>query len=255
MQRLGEKENTGERVVSRLGPFFRRIEARDDLGQAERQALIDAVSAFEQFAAGADLVREGERPTRCTLLVSGFAARYRVVANGERQFASIHVPGDFIDLHSFPLKEMDHSIVALTPCEVAIYSHETIKLITEKYPHLTRLLWLLTLLDSALQRQWIFCIGRLSAEARAAHLFCELGVRLAIAGVGFENDYRLPLTQQDLADALGLSSVHSNRVIQSLRKKGLLTWQMNRVTLPNLAAAKSLGEFDERYLHLLKEPR
>jgi CRP-like cAMP-binding protein len=244
-----------EHVMRRLDPFLRRIESRDDLGPAERQALIDAVGSFEDFGAGADLVREGDRPARCTLLVSGFAARYRTVANGERQFAAIHVAGDFIDLHSFPLKVMDHSIVALTPCEVAIYPHEAIRAVTEQFPHLTRLLWLLTLLDSALQREWIFCLGRLSAEARAAHLFCELGIRLDVAGLGSANDYRLPLTQQDLADALGLSSVHANRVIQSLRKKRLLTWQMNRVTLPDPAALREMGEFDAHYLHLHKEPR
>jgi CRP-like cAMP-binding protein len=150
---------------------------------------------------------------------------------------------------------MDHSILALTSCEVALFPHDAITAVTEQYPHLTRLLWLLTLLDSAIQRQWIFCLGRLSAEARAAHLFCELGVRLAVAGVGEINNYRLPLTQQDLADALGLSSVHANRVIQSLRKKGLLTWQMNKITLPDLAGARAFGEFDLRYLHLVKEPR
>ncbi|WP_170116474.1 Crp/Fnr family transcriptional regulator [Devosia submarina] len=244
-----------ELVEKRLDPFFRRLEHRDALGMAEQQALIKAVSAFEDVGAGADIVREGDRPERCTLLVSGFAARYRMVASGERQFTLIHVPGDFIDLHSFPLKEMDHSVMALAPCQLAIYPHQAIKNITEEFPHLTRLLWLLTLLDGALQREWIICLGRLSAEARAAHLFCELGARLEAVGLGAADDYRLPLTQQDLADTLGLSSVHANRVVQSLRKKNLLTWQANRVTLPNLAAAKALGEFDERYLHHIREPR
>lgn len=244
-----------EPVEKRLETFLRRVELRDALGPAEREALIQTVSSFEDFDAGSDLVREGDRPQRCTLLVSGFAARYRMVSSGERQFAVIHVPGDFIDLHSFPLKEMDHSVLALTGCQVAIYPHDAITRFTEEFPHLTRLLWLLTLLDSAIQREWIICLGRLSAEARAAHLFCELGVRLAAVGLGEADNYRLPLTQQDLADMLGLSSVHANRVVQSLRKKGLLSWQSNKVTLPNLAAAKALGEFDERYLHLVRESR
>ena len=242
-------------AAERLVTFFRRVELLDVLGAAEREELVQAVSAFEPRRGGDDLVREGDRPTRCQLLVCGFAARYRVVAGGERQFTTIHVPGDFIDLHSFPLKEMDHSVLALGPCVLAIYPHEEVQRITEQFPHLTRLLWLLTLLDGALQRQWIICLGRLSAEARAAHLFCELGLRLAAVGQGAPNHYDLPMTQQDLADVLGLSSVHANRVVQSLRKKNLLVWQGSQLSMPDIDRARALAEFDERYLHRVREPR
>ena len=242
-------------AATRLTSFFRRVELLDILGPAEREALVQAVSSFEDVAAGTDLVREGDRPTHCQLLVSGFTARYRIIAGGERQFTTIHVPGDFIDLHSFPLKEMDHSVVALSACQIAIYPHDAIERITEQFPHLTRLLWLLTLLDGALQRQWIICLGRLSGEARAAHLFCELGLRLAAIGIGAPDLYDLPITQQDLADALGLSSVHVNRVVQSLRKQGLLIWNGSQLSLPDLGGVRTLAEFDERYLHRVKEPR
>lgn len=242
-------------VTKKLEPFFRRIERRDMLAPAERLALTNGVSAVEIAPAGSDLVRDGDRPTRCTLLVNGFAARYRTVANGERQFAAIHISGDFIDLHSFPLKEMDHSVLALSDCTVALYPHGVLSEITESFPHLTRLLWLLTLLDSALHREWIMCLGRLSAAARAAHLFCELGTRLAAVGLGEADDYHLPLTQQDLADSLGISLVHANRVVQSLRSDGLLVWQSDRVTLPDLRRLRALGEFEDRYLHLVREPR
>src|SRR4051812_44272094 len=177
-------------VETQLEPFFRRICHRDALGPSERQALVAGVGGLESFAANTDLVREGDRPSRCTLLVTGFAARYRLVASGERQVLAIHVPGDFIDLHSFPLKEMDHSVVALTACSVALYPHPVIKTLTETYPHLTRLLWLLTLLDSAMHREWIIGLGRLSATARAAHLLCELGIRMDVAGLGACDDYR-----------------------------------------------------------------
>ena len=244
-----------DRVARSLDPLFKRIEHRDMLAAAERLALLRGVSAIEHTSAGSDLVREGDRPQQSTLLVSGFAARYRLVASGERQFAAIHVAGDFIDLHSFPLKEMDHSVLALTDCTVALYPHPVLQELTENYPHLTRLLWLLTLLDSALHREWIMCLGRLSAAARAAHLFCELGMRLSAVGLGSPDSYHLPLTQQDLADALGVSSVHANRVIQTLRAQGLLVWQSEHVTLPELQRIRAFGEFDERYLHLVREPR
>jgi len=242
-------------VTNSLETFFRRIERRDGMAPAERLALVRSVSTLENVRAGVDLVKEGDRPSRCTLLVSGFTARYRLVSSGERQFAAIHVPGDFIDLHSFPLKEMDHSVLALSDCTLAMFPHSNLQELTESYPHLTRLLWLLTLLDSALHREWIMCLGRLSATARAAHLFCELGIRLAVVGLGEPDNYDMPLTQQDLADALGVSSVHANRVVQALRSDGLLVWQADRVTLPDLARLRALGEFDERYLHLVREPR
>lgn len=244
-----------EQLARSIDPFFRRIERRDMLAPDERQALLDAVRTTEIFAAGTDLVRDGERPSYCTLLISGLAARYTLVANGERQITAIHVPGDFIDLHSFPLKEMDHSVLALSPCQVALYPHEAVEAMTETYPHLTRLLWLLTLLDSALHREWIMCLGRLSATARAAHLFCELGMRLASVGLGLPDRYHLPLTQQHLADALGVSTVHANRVVQTLRADGLLIWQSDQVTLPDIERLRALGEFSERYLHLVKERR
>lgn len=242
-------------IATKLEPFFRRIEHRDVLAAAERRALLGGVSVLESVAAGTDLVREGDRPYRSTLLVSGFTARYRLVASGERQFSAIHVSGDFVDLHSFPLKEMDHSVLALTDCTVALFPHAALTEMTESHPHLTRLLWLLTLLDSALHREWIMCLGRLSAAAQAAHLLCELGMRLSAVGQGRPDSYDLPLTQQDMADALGISSVHANRVIQALRGEGLLTWQADKVTLPDLPRIKALGEFDERYLHLVREPR
>lgn len=242
-------------VAKSLESFFRRIEHRDVLTPAERLALLGGVSTIARVAGGSDMVREGDRPHQSTLLVDGFAARYRLVASGERQFAAIHVSGDFIDLHSFPLKEMDHSVRALTDCTVVLFPHSVLKELTENYPHLTRLLWLLTLLDSALHREWITCLGRLSAAARAAHLFCELGLRLAAVGRGSPDSYHLPLTQQHLADALGVSSVHGNRVVQTLRGEGLLVWQTDRVMLPDLERIRALGEFDERYLHLVREPR
>ena len=124
-------------VATRLTPFFRRVELLDVVGKAERDALVQAVTSLEEAPAGSDLVWEGDRPTHCRHLVSGFAARYRMVAGGERQLTTIHVQGDFIDLHSFPLKEMDHSVVALSGCQIATYPHEAIERITEQFPHLT----------------------------------------------------------------------------------------------------------------------
>lgn len=238
-----------------LQVFFRRMERRDELGPEEREALAAAFLRERAAPAGSELVSEGERPSASTLLVSGFAARTSVVKTGERQITAFHVPGDFIDLHSFLIKEMDHAVVALTPVTIAQVPHAAIERLTERFPHLTRLLWLMTLLDGAVHREWLVGLGRLSALARAAHLFCELGLRLEAVGVGSAREFEFPVTQSDLADAMGLSAVHMNRVIQELRARGLLAWQGAGVVLPDLEGLRALAEFDPRYLHLTREPR
>ena len=135
---------------------------------------------------------------------------------------AIHVVGDFVDLHSFVLKTMDHSVGALTRCRVALVPHEFLQGVTERLPHLTRLLWLDTLVDAATHREWIVGMGRRSALEQLAHLICELYVRLEVLGQVDGATFDLPLTQTDLGDALGLSLVHINRTVRELREAGLL---------------------------------
>jgi CRP-like cAMP-binding protein len=240
---------------SLLQTFFRRIEQRDELGLQERGALADLFHHERTIAAGEEIVSEGERPGKCTLLLAGFAARAKLMEDGGRQITAFHVPGDFVDLHSFLIKELDHAVVAITDITITEVVHSDIEKITERFPHLTRLLWLLTLLDSAVHREWLVGLGRLSATARAAHLFREMGIRLEAVELGTASEYEFPITQSDLADAMGLSAVHVNRVVQELRSRGLLVWQGSRVNLPDLAGIDDLAEFDSRYLHLTREPR
>ena len=123
-------------------------------------------------------MRETERPGRSTLVLSGITCRYRNLENGKRQITAIHVPGDFVDLHSFLIKQMDHSVGTLSPCIVAYAPHEGLERITERLPHLARLLWLLTLIDASIHRQWLVTMGAYPALNRTAHLLCELFTRL-----------------------------------------------------------------------------
>lgn len=240
---------------AQLDPFFRKLERRDTLTSDERVALIEAAGEERTYANGADLVREGQRPEVSTLVIEGFTTRYRLLSDGQRQITAIHVPGDFVDLHSFVLKEMDHSVGALSRCRTIVFPHERLTRITEQYPHLTRVLWLMTLLDGSIHREWLVAMGRRSAQQQMAHLISELYVRLGIVGLVREEKFTLPITQTELGDALGLSAVHVNRVLQELRTENLFTWQGNTIHILDWPGLQERAEFDPRYLHLNREPR
>jgi CRP-like cAMP-binding protein len=201
------------------------------------------------------MVREGDRPTESTILFTGLAARYNVLGNGRRQITALHVPGDFVDLHSFFVKRMDHAVMAITPCTTGLVPHEFVREITEGHPHLTRLLGVNLAVDAAVHRQWIVSMGRRSALEHTAHLLCELFVRLQVVGLTTDNSFRLPLTQGELGDTLGLSTVHVNRVVQDLRKEGLITWRGETVVILDWGRLQQLAEFDPTFLSLEVEPR
>lgn len=238
-----------------LQPFFRKIQLRDQLGLEEQAAIASAAAERMHFAAGQDLVSEGDRPVRSMLLTSGYTCRYRTLPDGQRQITSIHIPGDFIDLHSFLLKEMDHAVGALGPCTIITFPHPNLVKVTEQFPHLTRLLWLLTLLDGAIHREWLVGMGRLSAQQRTGHLICETYVRLKAIGLASGESFAFPITQIALADALGISTVHVNRVIQDLRQSGLIQWENGAVTILDWPRLLEMSQFDDAYLHLVQEPR
>ncbi len=204
---------------------------------------------------GEDIVREGDRPTESILLLEGFAARYDILRKGKRQITALHIPGDFVDLHSFLVKKMDHAVLAITPCSVAGVPHEILRDITENHPHLTRLLGVNLAVDAAIHRQWIVSMGRRSALEHTAHLLCEMLLRLRAVGLTEDHSFKLPLTQAELGDALGLSTVHVNRVVQDLRKEGLITWRGDTLVIDDWERLQELAEFDPTFLSLETEPR
>lgn len=233
-----------------IASLVRKLGQRDTLSDDEILALQSMAGVVQSVPAGGDVVTEGEQPHFSTLLVSGFATRYNLLGNGERQITAIHVPGDFVDLHGFLLKPMDHSVGALSDCRILQVPHPIIRRITEEHPHLTRMLWLSTLIDGAIFRQWIVGMGRRSALERMAHLICELRTRLALVGLTDGHRFDFPITQIELADATGLSAVHVNRVLQQLRADSLITWHGQTVTILDYDALAALAEFDPAYLHL-----
>jgi CRP-like cAMP-binding protein len=188
-------------------------------------------------------------------VLEGFTCRYKLLPDGRRQIASFHISGDFVDLHSFLLKQMDHAVATLTPCKMGTLAHEAIKDITERYPRLTRALWWDTVVDGAIFRQWMIGIGRRTALGRIAHLLCELHARLHAVGLSENDSYAFPVTQTELGDALGLSTVHVNRVLQELRGKGLISLRGGTLAIHDPVALRDVAAFDPAYLYLHGESR
>jgi CRP-like cAMP-binding protein len=232
-----------------------KLDRRDPLSEEEKNVLRASVTRTDQFEPDADLVREGDRPTESCLLLEGFAARYKLMQDGRRQITAIHIAGDFVDLHSFLLKTMDHGVVTLSSASVAYVPHTNLVRITREEPHLARMLWLNTLMDAAIHRQWLTAMGRSSATAHLAHLICELHWRLAEVGLTDGSSFRIPMTQEELGDTLGLSTVHVNRVLSELRTGGLVKWQHNAVTILNREGLVETAQFSPLYLCPGSEPR
>jgi CRP-like cAMP-binding protein len=232
-----------------------KLRARDEVSQEEERAFRGLFSEVVEHRADEIVVRAHVEQDSSRVLLNGILCRYKDLRNGERQITELHVSGDFVDLHSFTLKRLDHNILALVPSRVAVVPHKALVEISEKYPHFTRLLWFSTNLDAAVHREWAVSLGRRTAIARVAHLVCELYIRLEIVGLAGDLTYELPLTQGDIAECLGLTSVHVNRVLKELREQELATFRGSQVRIHDMDALKRIAEFDETYLYLNRQPR
>ena len=238
-----------------LNPLVQKLAQRDILSAEERGILEDLALDTRSYRFGDVIVHEDEPLDRSCLLLEGFASRVRATRGGKRQIVAVHVTGDFLDLHSFVLKRIDHTIEALTPCRVALVPHGALTRITERFPHLTRLLWLSTVIDGAIHRAWLYAMGSRSAAGQLAHFICEMFLRLQAIGHTDGPSMRLPFTQVEIGEILGLSSVHVNRTLQSLRADNLLRWQDQLITILDWDGLCREAEFDPTYLSLQKESR
>jgi CRP-like cAMP-binding protein len=227
-----------------------KLRARDEISAAEEKAIRSAVAEEREYRADHTFIRAGEQLSHSTMLLDGLICRYKDLRGGQRQISELHVAGDFADLHSFTLKYLDHNMMTLTPSRVGIVPHDRLREITEAFPHLTRVYWFATNLDAAIHREWELSLGRRTALARVAHLFCELNVRLGIVGLADETGYALALTQTDIAECLGLTPVHVNRTLKELRERAMVEFRNGRVDLLDLAALRRTAEFDPAYLYL-----
>ena len=238
---------------SNHNPLIRKLESIFTLSDDERQALDDLPMQVTTLKQNQDIVREGDRPSRACLLLEGFNCTYKMTGQGKRQIMSFNVPGDLADLQSLHLAVMDASIATITPCTVGFIEHGALRDLCGRYPRIAAAFWRETLIDAAIYREWVMNVGRREATSRMAHLLCEIVVRLRAVGLAEEDNIELPITQVEFADAMGLSTVHVNRVVQKLRADGLIGLNGDRLTIPNWEKLKRLGDFDPTYLHLKQD--
>lgn len=240
--------NPGSVVASKLEAFTR-------LSADDREALAQLSRNFRFVEARRDLVSEGDKPLFVHLVLDGWACRYKQLPDGKRQIVSLFVPGDFCDINVYILKAMDHSIAAITRLKVATITPDDMNALTSSRPRITQALWWHELVTAAVQREWTLNIGQRSAYERLAHLLVELYIRLNAVGRANDGRCDFPLTQNDLADATGLTSVHVNRTLQELRRDGLIELERKQLQILDLERMMDVSMFNPNYLHLDHEGR
>lgn len=236
-------------VKSTTATIVRKLQLVSGLDADDVRALETLPIAVRPAAAHEYVVRDGERPTQCCLLIEGYAIRVKYGSTGKRQILSIHIAGDIPDLHSLHLNVMDHNLITLNACTLGFIPHDALRDMNRRRPRLAEALWRDTLIDAAMFREWIFNIGQRAARARMAHLLLEMKHRLQLIGRSDGATFELPMTQNEYGDALGLTSIHVNRILQELRKDGLIAISRQNVTLLEETKLVELAGFDRTYLH------
>ncbi|WP_234703160.1 Crp/Fnr family transcriptional regulator [Sphingobium chlorophenolicum] len=198
---------------------------------------------------GTDLFAQGDRLTSIFFLLEGWGARYKMLADGRRQIVSLLLPGDLCDPFCFLLHRADHGVAALTPIKVAEVGRGQFEEVALERPEITKAMWINALITASIQREWCVNLGRRTALERLSHLFCELYHRLCKVGMVTDAGFHFPVTQLELADATGLTMVHTNRILQEMRRKGLIELQRRHLIVPDLAALERICAFDPSYLH------
>jgi len=232
-----------------------KLEAFTRLSGEDRAALTQVGRNVRIIEARRDLISEGDRPRFVHLMLDGWACRYKQLPDGKRQIVSLFVPGDFCDLNVYILKYMDHSIGAITRLKVATITPEEMNALTDERPRITQALWWNELVTAAVQREWTLNLGQRTAYERLAHLLIELYIRLETVGRAQNGRCDFPLTQNDLADATGLTAVHVNRTLQELRRDGLIELDRRQLHIRDLNRMIDTAMFNPNYLHLDHEGR
>lgn len=230
------------------------LEAFAKLSQQDRE-LIDRLSGktVREVPARRDLIREGEKPRAVNLILEGWACRYKQLPDGRRQIVHFFIPGDLCDANVFILKEMDHSIGAITRVRFAEIGPADFEEKMAQSPRITRALWYNELVNASVAREWVANVGQRTAYEGLAHIFCEMFLRLQSVGLTDGDSCDWPLTQTDLADAGGLTAVHVNRTLQELRRAGLIELSGKRLTIIDLRPLMRVSMFNPNYLHLRPE--
>lgn len=236
---------------SKLEPMVRKLEYWHALSPDDRAAVLRLPHRVRTQEQHDYLIREFDRAESTCVLLSGYAIRHKIVAGGCRQIVSIHMKGELVDLQNSLLGRADHSVQMLTAGRVAVIPRQDIARIAFERPNVGKALWIDTLVDASIFREWIANVGRRDARTRLAHLLCEFALRLKVAGLGEQMNYELPMTQDQLADATGLTSVHINRTLRALEREGLIERRSPRaIIIGDWRKLAETGDFNSAYLHL-----
>ncbi len=233
-----------------MAVMVRRLSKRFELSTDAIDAILKIPFVVRDYAPGHHVLREGQKVLQSCFVISGFVFRHKIVNHGGRQIVAIHMMGDFIDLQHIMLDRADHNIQALTPATLMQFSSADLLDLSFRFPEIGKALWLESLIESATFREWVVNVGRRDARARMAHMLCELATRREAAGLGPRSSYELPMSQEQLGDALGLTSVHVNRTLKSLETEGLIRRTKRAVTVADWCGLQRAGDFNPAYLHL-----
>ena len=234
--------------------LIRKLEHYTRLSVDDRRALAEVCGARQRrFGPREMIIAEGERPQAIKLFIDGWGCRHKDLEDGRRQIISLFIPGDMCDVNIFILGEMDHSIAAVSSVTLAEITREAFETLMDRHPRVTQALWWETLVGAAVQREWTTSLGQRDAKERISHLLCELFTRLSSVGLTADNTCPLPLSQAELGEATGLTTVSVNRVLQDLRRAGIIELRSKTLTIHDLPALKRAALFNANYLHLGKE--
>jgi CRP-like cAMP-binding protein len=238
-----------------LAPMVRSLSLREELDSVDRAAILALPFTRRRLEAGQYLIWDGDKPQNTCLLLSGFAYRHKISGNGGRQIVSFHLKGDLVDLQNSLLGTADHNVQMLTVGEVAMIPVDAIREIAFSHPDVGMAMWYESLVEGSIFREWVLNIGRRDARTRIAHLLCEFGLRLKVADIAGPTTYELPITQEQLADAVALTSVHVNRTLMKLEREGLITRTKRNISIVDWNALARVADFEPRYLHLERPHR
>jgi CRP-like cAMP-binding protein len=231
--------------------IVKRLRTRAPLSEAAADALRRLPFVERVYDAPAYLIREGAlQPNVCSVIVSGFAFRQKLTVDGARQIVSLHMRGDFMDLQHMFLNRADHNVQALTRVEAINLDRAALQKLILEEPSIGQALWVDVLIDSSIFREWVVNVGRRDARTRVAHLLCEFATRMKAAGIGDGRSCDLPMTQEQLGDAVGLTPVHVNRTLKALADEGIIQRNKRDVSFGDWERVRRVADFSDLYLHL-----
>lgn len=242
-----------QRNISPHLQIIQQIETTTKLSGEQREALMTLPLRVKQISGKSDVVRIGERPHEACVILNGLACRYKIASGGRRQILSLHFSGDMPDLHGLHVKTMDHAIGAITATSVAMIPHEAMKALISEHPSLADVFTRQAMIEGSIAREWILNLGQRTGSERIAHVICEVFMRLRALKLADSVSFRLPISQAELGEATGLTSVHVNRVLQKLRGAELIASQRDLHRIIDWEGLKSAGDFDSSYLHLRRQ--